>query len=254
MCLIAFGWQVHPDYPLVLAANRDEYHARAAEPMGWWSDQPGLLAGRDLRAGGTWLGLSRQGRVAAVTNYHDGMSTVSEHSRGDLVAQFVASEAAPETFLQSIPEQRYAGFSLLAGDGETLGYRSNRGDATQRLAGGVYGLGNAALNANREKLARSRERLSHLLSNESVHVDALLDLMQDRTPADDQAASGAVGAGESRALTAPFVVMPDYGTRCTTGIICRADGHVEVVERRFDAGGSATGESRFVFLGSAWNT
>jgi uncharacterized protein with NRDE domain len=253
MCLIVFAWQQHPDFPLIMAANRDEFHARPTEPMGWWEDTPALLAGRDLKAGGTWLGVSRDGRVATVTNYRESIAPVSERSRGEIVTAFVGDRRPPDTFLDAIDGHRYAGFSALATDGTSMVYRSNRGDAVTRLEPGVYGLSNASLDTPWPKLLRTRSRLASLAKREDILLDDLFDLVADREPASDAELRDTDLPFEiSRPLSSPFIVMPDYGTRCSTALVCRADGHVEIAERRFDASGATMGESRFVFLATAW--
>ena len=127
MCLIVFSWHPGTAFPLVMAANRDEFHARPAESMGWWQDQPGLLAGRDLKAGGTWLGVSRLGRLATVTNYRENIPPIKEQSRGDIVTGFATAASTPLDFLKELDGDRYAGFSALATDGHELAYHSNRG-------------------------------------------------------------------------------------------------------------------------------
>ena len=253
MCLIVFRWQPATDFPLVMTANRDEFHARPAAAMGWWKEQPGLLAGRDLQAGGTWLGISRAGRLATVTNYREDVPAVKEQSRGDIVTGFAAADASPSEFLSSLDGDRYAGFSALAADGSELAYCSNRGQATRKLPPGLYGLSNAALDTPWSKLVRSRARLDELLLAGDPKLDDLLELLGDRSPASQaELADPDLPFEIDRALTSPFIVMPDYGTRCSTAVICRADGHVEIAERRFDAAGEVTGESRFVFVAPVW--
>lgn len=253
MCLIIFAWRQHPDYPLVMAANRDEFHARPAEPMGWWSDRPTVLAGRDLEAGGTWLGVSRSGHIAAVTNYRENLRAVGEQSRGDIVTTFVSSGEKPSVWLSGLDGDRYAGFSALAADGHELAYRSNRGDATRRLMPGVYGLSNASLDTPWPKLVRTRERLDRLIADSDPGLDELFELVADTDPArDDEISDTDLPTDVDPAMSAPFINMPDYGTRCSTALVCRADGHVEIAERRFDAAGRPNGDSRFVFLAPLW--
>lgn len=253
MCLIVFRWQPASEFPLVLSANRDEFHARPAEAMGWWKDQPALLAGRDLQAGGTWLGVSREGRIATVTNFRDNVPAVREQSRGDIVTGFASASLSPAEYLSSLDGDRYAGFSALASDGRELAYHSNRSRATRKLPPGLYGLSNAALDTPWSKLVRSRARLDELLLAGQPTLDSLLELMTDRSPAsDDELADPDLPFEIDRALSPPFIVMPDYGTRCSTALICRSDGHIEIAERRFDAEGEVTGESRFVFVAPAW--
>lgn len=255
MCLIVFSWQPGSEFPLVMAANRDEFHARPAEPMGWWKDQPGMLAGRDLQAGGTWLGISRSGQLATVTNYRENVAAVKEQSRGDIVTGYTTSDHSPAAYLSSLDGERYAGFSALAANGDELAYASNRGQNARKLLPGLYGLSNAALDTPWPKLVRSRTRLDELLLAGEPALDDLLEMMQDPRPAsENELADPDLPFELERALSSPFIVMPDYGTRCSTAIICRSDGHIEVAERRFDASGASTGESRFVFIAPAWQS
>lgn len=255
MCLIVFAWKRHPDYPLIVAANRDEYHARRAAPISWWDQRPSLLAGRDLKAGGTWLGVSRRGAVAAVTNFRENVRSVSEQSRGEIVTGYLAYGRSPSAWLSALDGNDYAGFCAIATDGKELAYRSNRGDETRPLQPGIYGLSNASLDTPWPKLLRTRERLSDLVTSEGLQLDDLFELMADRQPADsdgdgDRAAD--LPFQMPREFSAPFIVSPDYGTRCSTALLCRADGHLEVAERRFNADGVNAGESRFVFVAPAW--
>lgn len=249
MCLIVFAWETHPDYRLILAANRDEFHGRPAQPLHWWPDRPTVLAGRDLQAGGTWLAASRNGRFATVTNYREGQRPrAGLRSRGDLVADFVSGERAPEEYLRSLEGDRYAGFSLLVTDGEELWCGSNRGDAPTLLGSGIYGLSNAALDTPWPKLIRSRAGLEGLLEADRVNESELLRLMADRTPA----AAHEIVAGDmsfelARAITAPFIVSTDYGTRCTSTLLWSAMGKVALTEYRFSPTGEAAGETRFAY-------
>lgn len=253
MCLIAFAWREHADFPFVFAANRDEFHARPTDGMAWWTDVDGLLAGRDLEAGGTWLALSKSGRIATVTNYRETRTASAPRSRGELVRRFPAGAASPGDYLATVDGDAYAGFSLLATDGRELAYGSNRGDEGRLLARGIYGLSNAALDTPWPKLVRTREGIRRLLSVGTVSLDNLLDLVADREPAHrDEIPRTGLPIEHERALSAPFIVSPEYGTRCSTAIICRTDGHIEVAERRFDAGGEISGESRFVFIADSW--
>ena len=252
MCLIVFAWQQVPNYPLVVAANRDEFRARPAAPMAWWHDQPNVLAGRDLEAGGTWLALSSTGRFAAVTNYRERQRPTAERSRGELVSRFVAGRQSPKENADAIDPEHYGGFSLLLMSGSELMYGSNRGESFRSLPPGVYGLSNAALDTPWPKLQRARNALQASVTSHTVTLDDLFGIVADRTPAEDLSDSGdelldGYSETERRALTAPFIVGANYGTRCSTAVVYRADSHVEVGERQFDATGDATGESRFVF-------
>jgi uncharacterized protein with NRDE domain len=147
MCLIALAWRAHPDFPLIVAANRDEFHARPAAPAAFWDDEPQILAGRDLEARGTWMGVSRSGRFAAVTNYRGAHEPRAVESRGALVSRFLTGSHATGRYMQSLKNELYSGFNLLACDGEELWWTSNRDGTPRRLDAGIYGLGNALLDS-----------------------------------------------------------------------------------------------------------
>lgn len=249
MCLIVFAWQAHPEYRLVLAANRDEFHGRPTQALHWWPDKTDVLAGRDLQAGGTWLASHRAGRFATVTNYRDRQGTEGKlRSRGELVTDFVMSDMGAETFTKTTAGEQYAGFSLLAIDNDDLYYVSNRGDKPTLLSPGIYGLSNASLDTPWSKLVRSRDRLRSLVDTNTVNETALMRLMADRESAPiPDVEAGQLPFEIARALTAPFIVSPDYGTRCSTSLLWSHEGKVALCERRFDATGESTGESRFSF-------
>ena len=249
MCLVVFAWETHPDYRMILAANRDEFHGRPALPLHWWPDRPTVLAGRDLQAGGTWLAVSRNGRFATVTNYREGQRPrAGLRSRGDLVADFVSGTPSPEAFLNSLEGERYAGFSLLVSDGKELWYGSNRGDAPTRLKKGIYGLSNAALDTPWPKLIRTRSGLEKLVRANTINESELLRLLSDRKPA----AQHEIDAGDlsfefARTVSAPFIVSDTYGTRCSTTLLWSVTDTVRLAEYRFDPSGNAAGEASFSY-------
>jgi len=249
MCLIVFAWKTHPDFRLVLAANRDEFHRRPSQAINWWPDEPNVLAGRDLQAGGTWLAASRDGRFATVTNYREQQKREkTQRSRGELVTNFVSGDTSAASYSGSIAGENYAGFSLLVADNHDLYYLSNRGDEATLLAPGIYGLSNASLDTPWPKLQRSRDGLQSLIDSGTANETELLRLMADRTmvPVADVDA-GPLSFELTRALTAPFIVSPEYGTRCSTVFLHSNAGDVTLSERRFDPRGNVSGESRFVF-------
>lgn len=248
MCLVVFAWRAHPRYPFIVAANRDELHARPAEAMHWWPDEPGILAGRDLQAGGTWLAVGRDGRFATVTNFRERFrSARGKESRGRLVRDFVASNDAPLDFAASLDADRYAGFCLLAADRDGLGYTSNRDDATRLLEPGIYGLSNSTLDTPWPKLVRCRDGLAKLLESDEPGPTALLSLLADTTPAPVRDLDDSLPLDLARAVSAPFIKTDRYGTRCTTVVMLDADGHALVTERRFDPDGRARGDSQYRF-------
>lgn len=254
MCLIVFAWQAHPEYRLVLAANRDEFHARPAAPLGWWPDEGNILGGRDLQAGGTWLAAARSGRFATVTNYREDLAPhPGVRSRGELVTHFLADSRSALGFAEALDGNDYAGFSLLAGelgDGDELAYVSNRGDPARALTPGLYGLSNASLNTPWPKVLRSKARLTSLLQDR-VDADALLALLADREPGSSEDIADAIADDlppeMARAIAAPFVVTPAYGTRCSTVLLVSASGEVAIHERRFDPAGAPVDESHVQF-------
>lgn len=250
MCLILFAWHAHPGYPLVLAANRDEFHQRPTAAADFWRDAPGLLAGRDLQAGGTWLGLTRSGRFAAVTNFREPLApeVPLERSRGELVRDYLAGDAPAGAHARAVQADggRYRGFNLLVGTPRTLVHASNRQDEAQTVSPGCHGLSNHLLDTEWPKVRTGRERLCALLEAERVEADALLALLTDRatTPGDMPLDLGD-DAVRRQLMNHYFIVSPTYGTRSSTVLLIDAEGRAEFVERRFAPDGSATGTSRF---------
>ena len=253
MCLVVVAWKAHPDYKLIVAANRDEFHDRPSQNAHWWPDLPSVLGGRDLQAGGTWLAISKSGRFATVTNYREHQPARSgARSRGEIVTNFVTGESDAGSYVSSFAGENYAGVSVLVADtgndNDSIGYTSNRSDEAVTLEAGVYGLSNASLDTPWTKLIRTKEALTALIESNNVNTTELLRLLADRTPA----ASSEVDNTElpfklARALTAPFIVADTYGTRCSTVLIISNDGKTEFCERRFDPQGVARGDSNFRF-------
>lgn len=253
MCLIVFAWQQHAQMPLLLAANRDEFHARPTAPAGFWTDEPDILAGRDLQAGGTWLGVSRSGRFAAITNIRDPRGgNPSLRSRGELSRDFLAGRQNPKEYLQALETRigDYQGFNLLVGDSESLWYlhgaRPTAGP--QALAPGIYGLSNAALDVPWPKVTLAKRALREALTRDTAPptAAALGNCLADRSLADADDLAGQGLQGEmARRLSAQFIVTADYGTRCKTILRCTRQGIWEFAETRFDARGDSTGTSEF---------
>lgn len=248
MCLVVVAFGIDHNIPLVIAANRDEFHARPTQDADWWSDHPDIIAGRDLQAGGTWLGVHRDGRVAIVTNYKDAKPTsAKQRSRGHLVTEFLQSDQTPVDYLQAVRASDYAGFNLLVADGSRLAYLSNRGAGLRELPAGIYGLSNATLDTSWEKVERSKKRLGRLFEERRVNETHLLRLLGDREKGPvDEVKSDRLPFATAHAITAPFIVTPDYGTRCST-IVRADDGHWQFLERRFGMQGDVLGESQFSF-------
>jgi uncharacterized protein with NRDE domain len=252
MCLILFAHQASPRYRLVVAANRDELYDRPTAPAAFWSDAPGVLAGRDLREGGTWMGITRAGRFAAVTNYRE-MPLVRDgkRSRGHLVAGFLRSASAPDAYADELARegQEYNGFNLLVGDGASLAYVSNRGAGPLVLSPGVYGLSNALLDTAWPKVVRGKQALAGALTGPAGELEGrLFEALADRSvAADPLLPETGVGTERERALSAAFIVTPQYGTRCSTVLIVTMDGRVTFTERRVAPGTDRVEEARFAF-------
>lgn len=255
MCLIAFAWQPGAEHPLVVAGNRDEFHARPTDPLQWWDDAPDVAAGRDRQADGTWMGVTRAGRFAALTNYREMQQTPpGAPSRGALVADFLTGEAAARDYAAGIDTHAYAGYSLLMCDGSDLVFATNRPDAGEatsaRITPGVYALSNGALDSPWPKVRRAREALRAEL-DAGPSVKALLDLMDDRRPAKDAALPDTgVGVELERFLSPMFIVGDTYGTRSSTALVLGRDTAC-VAERRYAPMAESAGEStlRFTLTG-----
>ncbi|MGD9041757.1 MAG: NRDE family protein [Desulfobacteraceae bacterium] len=240
MCLLLLAVQEPPEFKLVLAANRDEYYDRPTAPAAFWDGAPHLLAGKDLRAGGTWLGITKTGRIAAITNYRDPTAEISgAPSRGKLVSGFLLGQQSPERFLEGLaPEKgRYNGFNLIIGEGDQLFWFSNRGDGAHKLSPGIYGLSNRLLDTPWPKLIRSKEAMAHLISNQkNPSLDALFQMLMDRTVADDdQLPDTGVGIVWERILSPIFITSPTYGTRCSTIILIDRQDRVTFTEKTFNS-------------------
>ena len=248
MCLILLAWHAHPEYPLVFAGNRDETYERPSAAADFWNDSPGIFGGRDLEKGGTWLGLTRAGRFAAVTNYRDGPARKpAPRSRGELTAGFLRGPDQPHAYLSEVAPRAtsYGGFSLLVGDRKRLSSISNRGTGIVDLPAGVHGLSNHLLNTPWPKVARGKQRVTALLgAGEAELIKGLLDALADRTAASDaDLPDTGVGTGRERELSAAFIAGERYGTRASTVLLVSRDNEVVFIERRFGALGSTLGES-----------
>jgi uncharacterized protein with NRDE domain len=210
MCLIVFGWKAHPDYPLIVAANRDEFHGRPAAAAAFWPDKPAILAGRDLEARGTWMGVERNGRFAAVTNYRGGTEARAVESRGALVTRFLEGSEKPGPYLQKIKANLYSGFNLLVCDGEEFWSMSNRDGPPRRLEPGIYGLGNTLLEA--PEVAEPKARFTAELG---PAIEPLFSV-----------------------LAKSKIVNERYGTRCSTVLLISSHGKVRYAERSFAPDGA----------------
>lgn len=258
MCLLVLAWSAHPRYRLVVAANRDEYHQRPAAPLARWSEPP-ILAGRDLLAQGAWLALDRARRFGVVTNFRELQKPkTAAPSRGGLIPQYLEGSHGAGQFFRRLEARAadYSGFNLLLADRESLWYGSNRAQPFAReLPPGVYGLSNELLDTPWPKLLRVKARFQQWLEDPRGTPAGLFALLADRTQAMEGSAKlprGGLPREWDRILSAPFVVHPAYGTRCSTVVLLEPGGALYLAERRFDAAGDAAGETEFRLNGDEW--
>ncbi|HET9473181.1 MAG TPA: NRDE family protein [Steroidobacteraceae bacterium] len=261
MCLLVLAWRCHPRYRLVVAANRDEFHARPAAALAPWEDQPGTVGGRDLLAGGTWFAIDGARRCGIVTNFREfGRRRRSAPSRGELIPTYLAAGSSPGAWLRTLETDApgYAGFNLLLADRESLWYATNRSDEFAReLPPGIYGLSNEFLDTPWPKLVRVRARFEAMLAEPAsedrrVLSGELFAMLADREIAAPVTLPPSDLSPEwARKFSAPFVLDPTYGTRCSTVLTLSGDDSLAIAERRFDANGDAAGESEYALNATA---
>ena len=244
MCLVLLVWRMNPQYPLVVAANRDEFHARPAARAGWWPDHPQILAGRDLQAAGTWLGLTRTGRFAALTNYRDPeQRRAAAPSRGALVADMLmagGSVAEGLAHLRSVGDE-YNAFNLIFSDGERLGIFESALRSGRELGPGVYGLSNHLLDTPWPKVQDGKSRLESALCAMTGTAPLLALLRDDRPASDERLPATGISLEWERLLSSAFVRAPDYGTRCSTIIRIERPGRAHFDEWTWDSAGADLG-------------
>ncbi len=263
MCLIALRWSPDAEWPLIVAANRDEFYQRASAPTHHWTNSPGLFAGLDKQAGGTWLGVNTRGRFAAVTNFRRPGET-GTISRGVLTHDFLASDQSAQDYLHSLEtnSQDYAGFNLLIADDTGLWYFTNRsqttadGNSLQQLPPGTYGLSNHLLDTAWPKLLRLKEGFTRLVDNQSPDAASLIDLLQDQwQPEDTALPNTGVGIERERLLGSCFIHSPIYGTRTSTALILNRYGRLSWHEQHYGPEGVI--EDRYAWelmVKSGWMT
>lgn len=223
MCVIYLAFEAHPEHPLIVLANRDEFYDRPSQAAHYWADEPNIFAGRDLVGGGTWLGVTRTGRFAAVTNYRDPTAPLGTRSRGELVSGFLRSRQTAAEYLESVRSfpGEFSGFNLLVGqissDVREICYFSNRGGSVETLKPGVYGLSNHLLDTPWPKVAKGKSRFAYLLESGTIPAESCFEILSDEELAEDAylPATGVSYAIE-KAISAIFIKTTGYGTRCST--------------------------------------
>ena len=258
MCLVAFAWNAHPDCRLIVAANRDEWHERPAAAAHWWSDHPEVFAGRDLKAGGSWLGVSRSGRFAALTNFRDPSDRKSDApSRGSLVSDFLAGSISACDYLLELQRNaaRYQGFNLLLGEAggrEAPHYFSSRTQEILAVPAGVHALSNHVLDEPWPKVENAKSALEAILRTEMAEEGrkmAIYDFLSNDIQAPEASLPDTgVGRDWERILSPAMIVTEKYGTRCSTVLTISVSGEIHFEERTRDRNGHVSGTVTEQFL------
>lgn len=252
MCLLLLAIKSHPIYDLILAANRDEYYDRPTAPAGFWKDSPDLLAGRDLQDGGTWLGISRNGRIGAITNYRDPASRMDvAPSRGVLIRDFLQGAEKADFYVKKLAKEaaKFNGFNLVLKEKDSYYVYSNREDKIQRLGPGIYGLSNHLLNTPWPKVVWGKKALERLISNEKeLSPEAVFRILRDRRmPDDDALPDTGVGLEWERVHSSIFTSSPTYGTRSSTVIFIDLNDRVTFIERTYNPGTDKSSTKTYEF-------
>lgn len=249
MCLILFAYKSHPDYPLVVAANRDEYYQRPTRAAHWWPEAPHLLAGQDLEGGGTWMGITRSGRFAAVTNVREGLPAPGEYrSRGILPLDFLNHQGDDSSFstMARASNDSYRGYNLLFGSVEQLFYYTNRREDVSALTPGIYGLSNAALDDPWPKVNLGKDRLKQALSGKHLDPARLLAVLADESiAADSELPQTGVSLELERLLSATLIRGENYGTRSSSVLMIDKEGQVTLLEKDRAPNGGPVREFQF---------
>ena len=238
MCLIFISLQEHPTYKLIVAGNRDEFYNRKTAAAGFWEDHPEILAGRDLQAGGTWMGISRSGNVGMLTNYRDpGNINPVAPSRGQLVSDFLQSSEPPYNYLSTLSNKGkgYNGFNLIVGSAEELWYYSNYKKGVEKLSHGFHGISNHLLDTPWPKLIRGKQKMEAALKRSDVSPENLFEILyDDHLAPDTQLPNTGLSLERERALSSMFIKTENYGSRCSTVILVDRGNNVLFSERVYD--------------------
>lgn len=240
MCVIFFAYKQHPEFPLILLANRDEFYERPTAKAGIWEDFPQIFAGRDLVHGGTWLGITDAGRFAAVTNYRQPNAPKGTISRGNLVGDFLKNDESPKNYLQKIQKNaaQFSGFNLLVGqfnkENSELAYFSNRQNEIKILNAGIYGLSNHLLDTPWRKVEKGKLELTNLLKTGDLKKDNFFEILSDKTLAEDaELPNTGIGKNREKLLSAILIETPVYGTRSSSVVLVDRDYKISLDERIF---------------------
>lgn len=241
MCLINFHLQEHPNYKLIVAANRDEFYDRPTSPAHFWEDKPNILAGRDLEQMGTWLGINKQGQFAALTNFRDPtLENIEKISRGEIVTNYLTENVSPKKFLANLHEngEKYNGFNVLVGDSEKLYYYNNIEQKIKRVSQGTHALSNHMLNTAWPKVEKGKADLrNYVMSHENIEVEELFNILSNSDVSeDDLLPSTGIDLSLERQLSPLFIKTPNYGTRNSTVLLVDLHNNITFVERTYKNG------------------
>ena len=252
MCLISFAWKYDAQYPLIWLSNRDEFYNRPTQQVHFWEENQQILAGKDLAAGGTWLGVTQNGKIAALTNYRDPQNIRDEApSRGHLVSNFLSQEVSPPEYLHQIAQtaHQYNGFNLLVGDTEQLWYFSNYQNKPQKLESGIYGLSNHLLNTDWYKVGRAKDKIKKLIDSQHFVPQLWLDQWHDTTlpSSDGQVQQTGLSMDKERMLSPMFIQSPQYGTCASSLLWIARNKRITFVERTYNTPSKRVAERQFDF-------
>jgi uncharacterized protein with NRDE domain len=252
MCLIVFANNVLEDYKLIFAANRDEFYDRPSEQTQFWKDHPDLLAGKDLQAGGTWMGITKQGKFAAITNFRDLKNHKNDApSRGKLTLDFLVNDITPDEYFNELKPalKNYNGFNLILGNIDELYYFSNKPFELQKIEPGIHGISNATLDTPWPKVEKSKRQLKHLIEQQNIHPWEVLNILDDTLPAkDEELPDTGVGLELERILSPIFIKSEKYGTRSSTIVTVDENNNVKFVEKTYFANTGRFSNKEFNFI------
>ncbi|MGG0657859.1 NRDE family protein [Rummeliibacillus pycnus] len=242
MCIVNFHFHNHSKYKLILVANRDEFYERPTKPAHYWEDEPNILAGRDLRQMGTWLGITKEGKFAAITNFRDpSLPVTGRYSRGEIIRNFLTNDIQPDLFINGLIKERqsYGGYNVILGDSNGLYHYNNVLDESKDIKPGTHSLSNHSLDTPWPKVAKAKTRLNEYVQTNplEVNINDLFNLVSDRSMAhDDELPHTGVGLEMERLLSPIFIKIPNYGTRSSSVLLIDKNNHVTFVERTFHEG------------------
>lgn len=238
MCLILVAYKKHPKYDLIVAANRDEFYKRATKPAHFWEDHPQILAGRDLEAGGTWMGLNKRGEVSMLTNFRDLTNIKTDApSRGHLVSDFLLNELNGKQYLNQVAEKGhlYNGFNMICGSASALYYYGNYQKGVHEIGPGIHGLSNALLNTGWPKVEKGKQKLEQIIARQNFQKEELFEALYDDIKAPEELLPDTgVGLEKEKMLSPMFIKSPEYGSRCSTLLLVKKSGHMIYSERTYD--------------------